>query len=59
MDPVLRAKLWQHMRDIVDSDGITIVITTHYIEEAKFVIGFQINFIHTDFSSSGTRTSLP
>jgi ABC-type multidrug transport system ATPase subunit len=36
LDPVLRAKLWQHLRDLIDKEGVTILITTHYIEEARY-----------------------
>ena len=37
VDPVLRAKLWHHMRELVTNDGVSILITTHYIEEARCV----------------------
>ena len=37
VDPVLRAKLWHHLRDIAEKDNVTIIITTHYIEEARYV----------------------
>lgn len=35
VDPLLRAKIWQHMVNLVSTQGTTIVITTHYIEEAR------------------------
>ncbi|XP_037048976.1 ABC transporter G family member 20-like [Bradysia coprophila] len=35
VDPVLRASIWQHLRDIVDTYGTTAIITTHYIEEMR------------------------
>lgn len=28
-------RIWQHMLDIVSTGNTTIIITTHYIEEAK------------------------
>ena len=34
-DPMLRAKLWKHLVSLASTTGITIVITTHYIEEAR------------------------
>ena len=34
VDPELRAKIWDHLREIAD-DGTTVVITTHYIDEAS------------------------
>ena len=34
LDPQSRANLWQHIRALRDDSGVTIVITTHYLEEA-------------------------
>merc|ERR1719469_1156239 len=34
-DPVLRQSIWQHLRHLASSKGKTIIITTHYIEEAR------------------------
>lgn len=27
--------IWKHLRDIVDTHGTTVIITTHYIEEMR------------------------
>ncbi|XP_062499553.1 ABC transporter G family member 20-like [Corticium candelabrum] len=35
VDPLLRAKIWRHLRELVVQTKTTIVITTHYIEEAR------------------------
>ncbi|XP_041921818.1 ABC transporter G family member 23 isoform X2 [Alosa sapidissima] len=35
VDPVLRAKIWQHLVDIVRGGQVSVIITTHYIEEAR------------------------
>ncbi|XP_053200705.1 ABC transporter G family member 23-like [Panonychus citri] len=35
VDPLLREKLWQHLMCISKNQGATIIITTHYIEEAR------------------------
>ncbi|KAK9541195.1 hypothetical protein VZT92_001258 [Zoarces viviparus] len=35
VDPVLRAKIWQHLLEIVKTGRVSIIITTHYIEEAR------------------------
>ncbi|XP_061822380.1 ABC transporter G family member 23 isoform X1 [Nerophis lumbriciformis] len=35
VDPVLRAKIWQHLVDIVKTAKVSVIITTHYIEEAR------------------------
>jgi ABC-type multidrug transport system ATPase subunit/ABC-type multidrug transport system permease subunit len=35
VDPVLRAKIWKHLLDLSSSQGTSVLLTTHYIEEAK------------------------
>ncbi|XP_060735898.1 ABC transporter G family member 23 isoform X1 [Tachysurus vachellii] len=35
VDPVLRAKIWQHLVEIVKGGQVSVIITTHYIEEAR------------------------
>ena len=35
VDPVLSAKIWKHLEYLVNNRGTTIIITTHYIEEAR------------------------
>ncbi|KAI7804298.1 ABC transporter G family member 23 isoform X1 [Triplophysa rosa] len=35
VDPVLRAKIWQHLVEIVREGQVSVIITTHYIEEAR------------------------
>ena len=35
VDPVLRQKVWQHLKTLTKSKGKTVIITTHYIEEAR------------------------
>ncbi|PRP88024.1 hypothetical protein PROFUN_04452 [Planoprotostelium fungivorum] len=35
LDPLLRTKIWEHLRSITEFEGTTVVITTHYIEEAR------------------------
>ncbi|XP_065916659.1 ABC transporter G family member 20-like [Dysidea avara] len=35
IDPLLRAKIWHHLLEITAAGNTTIVITTHYIEEAR------------------------
>src|SRR5699024_5273615 len=32
---VLRQSIWSHLRSLTDDHGITVIITTHYIEEAR------------------------
>lgn len=35
MDPLLRQSIWKHLVTLAQSEKITVVITTHYIEEAR------------------------
>ncbi|XP_065885768.1 ABC transporter G family member 20-like isoform X2 [Dysidea avara] len=35
LDPLLRAKIWGHLLEITSTGNTTIIITTHYIEEAR------------------------
>ncbi|XP_003401418.2 ABC transporter G family member 20 isoform X1 [Bombus terrestris] len=35
LDPVLRDNIWNHLVQITKQEGVTVIITTHYIEEAK------------------------
>jgi ABC-type uncharacterized transport system ATPase subunit len=53
VDPVLRAKLWQHLKSLVETEGVTILITTHYIEEARYH-----NYIHMHCNMLRTISSL-
>ncbi len=34
LDPQSRANLWEHIRALRDATGVTILLTTHYLEEA-------------------------
>ncbi|XP_008300705.1 ABC transporter G family member 23 [Stegastes partitus] len=45
VDPVLRAKIWQHLVEIVKTGKVSVIITTHYIEEARqaHVVGLMRN----------------
>ncbi len=35
VDALLRAKLWHYLLELVKTEDVTILITTHYIEEAR------------------------
>ncbi|XP_077547875.1 ABC transporter G family member 23-like [Haemaphysalis longicornis] len=35
IDPVLRMKIWTHMVALAEKEGMSIIITTHYIDEAR------------------------
>jgi ABC-2 type transport system ATP-binding protein len=34
LDPQSRANLWQHIKSLRDDTGVTVVLTTHYLDEA-------------------------
>lgn len=36
IDPVLRQTIWRHLGSLTHDDGITVIITTHYIDEAQY-----------------------
>ena len=35
LDPQTRNRIWEHIRDLQEQKGITIFLTTHYMEEAE------------------------
>src|SRR6476660_805080 len=35
LDPGARSDLWQYLEQVRDSDGVTVVVTTHLLEEAE------------------------
>lgn len=35
VDPMLRSNIWKHLNNICKKSKVTIIITTHYIEEAR------------------------
>ncbi|XP_021968284.2 ABC transporter G family member 23 isoform X2 [Folsomia candida] len=35
VDPLLRESIWEHLTNLVSTKGTTVIITTHYIEEAS------------------------
>ncbi|MDD5163703.1 MAG: ATP-binding cassette domain-containing protein [Candidatus ainarchaeum sp.] len=37
LDPQTRRNLWEYIRNFNKKDGITIILTTHYMEEADFL----------------------
>ncbi|XP_065916588.1 ABC transporter G family member 20-like isoform X1 [Dysidea avara] len=43
LDPLLRVKIWRHLVELTTTKQSTVIITTHYIEEAKMAhnVGFM------------------
>lgn len=35
VDPLLRVTIWKHLEDLCIREGLTVILTTHYIEEAR------------------------
>ena len=35
VDPLLRHSIWCHLRSLTQKENITVIITTHYVEEAR------------------------
>jgi ABC-type multidrug transport system ATPase subunit len=35
LDPILRQRIWSHLTELVNVNNVTVLMTTHYIEEAK------------------------
>lgn len=43
VDPLLRTAIWDHLVELTERERLTVIITTHYIEEARAanVVGFM------------------
>ena len=37
LDPQSRANLWDHIRSLRDDQGVTIMLSTHYLDEADLL----------------------
>lgn len=37
LDPKSRRKIWEYIKKLIETESITIVLTTHYLEEADFL----------------------
>nr|XP_015218773.1 PREDICTED: ABC transporter G family member 20-like [Lepisosteus oculatus] len=59
VDPVLRAKIWQHLVEIVKDGQVSVIITTHYIEEARQAsVTLESAFLQLCESSDQTSSNL-
>ncbi|GAB6022186.1 hypothetical protein CHUAL_006321 [Chamberlinius hualienensis] len=45
VDPLLRQKIWKHLYSLASEQSVSIVVTTHYIEEARMAhnVGLMLN----------------
>jgi ABC-2 type transport system ATP-binding protein len=58
LDPQSRANLWEHIRGLRDSHGVTVFITTHYLEEADALCDRILVIDHGEIVAQGTPAEL-
>jgi ABC-2 type transport system ATP-binding protein len=58
LDPQSRANLWTHIRAVRDRDRATILLTTHYLDEADALCDRILIIDHGKIVASGTPTEL-
>jgi ABC-2 type transport system ATP-binding protein len=58
LDPQSRANLWEHIRDLRDARGVTVFITTHYLEEADALCDRILVIDHGEIVAEGTPAAL-
>jgi len=45
LDPTVRAEIWRLIRELRDNEGVTVILTTHYLEEAESVCD-RVGILH-------------
>jgi len=58
LDPQSRANLWQHIRGLRDEHGVTVFLTTHYLDEADALCDRILVIDHGEIVAAGTPTEL-
>ncbi|MFI6706970.1 ABC transporter ATP-binding protein [Nonomuraea sp. NPDC050478] len=58
LDPQTRAHLWDHIRALRDDHGVTIFLTTHYLDEADALCDRLLIIDHGEIAASGTPAEL-
>ena len=58
LDPEVRAELWDVIRTLRDVDGVTVLLTTHYLEEADHLADRIVIIDHGRVVAEGTPGDL-
>jgi ABC-2 type transport system ATP-binding protein len=58
LDPQSRANLWEHIRGLRDRFGLTVVLTTHYLEEADALSDRILVMDHGQIVANDTSDAL-
>jgi ABC-2 type transport system ATP-binding protein len=58
LDPIVRRELWQVVRRLREHHGVTIVLSTHYLEEAQGVCDRVAIIDHGSIVAAGTPAQL-
>jgi ABC-2 type transport system ATP-binding protein len=58
LDPQARANLWQHIRAMRERTGTTVLLTTHYLDEADALCDRILIIDHGQIVATGTPTEL-
>jgi ABC-2 type transport system ATP-binding protein len=58
LDPQSRANLWGHIRGLRDAHGVTVFITTHYLEEADALCDRILVIDHGEIVAEGSPGQL-
>ena len=58
LDPQSRNQLWTHVKNLNDSEGVTVFLTTHYMDEAERVAGRIAVIDHGKIIAQGSPDEL-
>jgi ABC-2 type transport system ATP-binding protein len=58
LDPQSRANLWDHIRSLRDEHGVTVFLTTHYLDEADALCDRLLIIDHGEIVAEGTPAEL-
>ncbi|WP_286175904.1 ABC transporter ATP-binding protein [Arthrobacter sp. NEB 688] len=58
LDPQSRANLWDHIRDLRETHGTTVLVTTHYLDEADALSDRLVVVDHGSVVADGTSDAL-